>query len=118
MSEGLWIALIGTMGGLLGGALFRVVDARLSKRVSDSQVASNYAEAAESTAGAYASILGRLTVLEATVSAQQRTIRKLRGWASDVVAAFNANTAQLRELGQEPRAPLPTPPVDEDNNGS
>lgn len=99
-------------GGVVAWALdeFR---SRRDKPKTDSEVASNYADAAESSAGALSSVLGRLSALEATVSAQQRTLTRWRGWASNVVSAFNTVTAQLHELGQEPRATIPPIPEDE-----
>ena len=93
--------------------------------MTDSEVASNYADAAEASTGALSSVLGRLSalettvvVLESTVDAQQVTLKRWRGWASNVVTAFNVVTAQLRELGQEPRATIPPLPVEEDDHGS
>jgi len=83
--------------------------------VTTSEVASHYADAAESSAGALSSVLGRLSALEATVDAQQKTLTRWRSWASNVVSAFNTVTAQLRELGQEPRANIPPLPGEDSN---
>jgi len=123
----IWQVVLTVFGG---GVVAWALDEMRSRREApktQSEVASHYADAAESSANAskasadsLASVLGRLTILEATVAAQQRTLSKWRGWASNVVTAFNTVTAQLRELGQEPRATIPPPPIEdtEEKNGS
>lgn len=109
----IWQVVITVLGGGVVAWALDEMRSRRDRPKTDSEVASNYADAAESSAGALASVLGRLSALEATVNAQQRTLAKWRGWAGNVVTAFNTVTAQLRELGQEPRATIPHIPEDE-----
>lgn len=110
MSDDIWVAVISVTGGLVGAAALDYLRARRSKPVTESEAAHNYADAAESATGSLVSVLSRLSVLEAEVDAQRRTLSRWRGWASNVVTAFNVVTAQLRELGQEPRASIPPLP--------
>lgn len=113
----IWQVILTVFGGGVVAWALDELRSRRSKPVTDSEVASNYADAAEASTGALASVLGRLSALEATVDAQQITLKRWRGWASNVVTAFNVVTAQLRELGQEPRSTIPPLPV-EDEHGS
>lgn len=113
-----------------GGVVAWALDEMRSRRdrpKTDSEIASNLADAAESNAAAskssadaYASVIGRLSALEAQVSAQSRTIidqdrriTRLRGWAADVMTGINVLIGQLREVRQEPR--WQPPALDEDS---
>lgn len=120
----IWIALIGLMGALVGSVLGPFVQARLNKPASTADTANKWATANSITTETVSKLSERVRFLEEErekdiaerdedrkkIDSLGRTIVRLRGWAANVITAFNVVTAQLRELGQEPRATIPEVP--------
>jgi hypothetical protein len=125
----IWLALIGLMGALVGSVLGPIVVARLNKPASTADTANKWATANSISTETITKLMDRVRVLEEDrekdiiereedrkqIAALGRTIVRLRCWASNVITAFNVVTAQLRELGQEPRATIPEVPGEDPN---